>query len=100
MKTPDLRLKPCQINTRDSAMPRYYFNVYNDEITIDEEGSECADSVAARQHAIMSAREIACENIRATGGFCRADHIVIMDKDKNEIARVQFGDAITVRDEG
>ncbi|MDB5692549.1 MAG: hypothetical protein JWO81_1612 [Alphaproteobacteria bacterium] len=37
-------------------MPLYYFNVHNDDVTLDDEGAELADDHAARAHAIADTR--------------------------------------------
>ncbi len=44
-------------------MPRYFFHLYDDMVSIDEEGSELPDVAAARQKALQNARAIACQEV-------------------------------------
>ena len=39
-------------------MPRYFFNLYNDETSTDEEGKECADLEAAAAHGMSETRDM------------------------------------------
>jgi hypothetical protein len=77
-------------------MPLYYFHVFNDDITIDEEGRECADMDEARTHAIEGARELACESIKQ--GHLNLDHRIeiVNDAGAREMT-VTFREAFTVR---
>jgi hypothetical protein len=43
------------------AVSRFFFHLYNDEISLDEEGRELADIGAARDCAIKDARDMAAE---------------------------------------
>jgi hypothetical protein len=42
-------------------MPRYYFNIYNDDVTLDEEGAELIDAHTAHAHAIHAAQALAAD---------------------------------------
>jgi hypothetical protein len=53
-------------------MPHYYFNIYNDETTLDEEGRELPDLAAARELALDSARDLVCESVHK--GHLNLDH--------------------------
>jgi hypothetical protein len=49
-----------------TAMPRFYFDILDDEGTIpDYEGNECPNLGAARQEAEASARDLLTDDIRA-----------------------------------
>lgn len=76
-------------------MPRYYFNVRDDDTTVDSEGMEFFDSHAAIAFAYKAAREIAVET--AVRGRLVTDHrIEIVDADRQLIDTVTFGEAIGV----
>ena len=44
-------------------VPRFFFHLYDDVVSIDEEGSELPDIAAVRQKAIKNARSIACQEV-------------------------------------
>jgi hypothetical protein len=78
-------------------MPLYYFHVYNDDITLDDEGAELADEHAALARAIKEARVLAAETVR--NGHLTTDHrIEVVDADQNPIGTVTFGEAVEIRD--
>ena len=78
-------------------MPRYYFHVYNDDVTLDDEGAELADERAARAHAIKEARVLAAETVRH-GHLTPDDRIEIVDADQNPVGTVRFGEAVEIRE--
>jgi len=76
-------------------MPRYFFDLYNDDIAIDEEGRECADLKAARACATWEARNIAAEQV--TGGRLVTSHrIDILDAARRLVGSVSFGEAVAI----
>ena len=76
-------------------MPRYFFHVFNDEITLDEEGTELDGLDAARAFAIANARSLACESIH--NGHLNLDHrIEIADETDARRMTVTFREAFTV----
>jgi hypothetical protein len=76
-------------------MPRYFFHVFNDEITIDEEGAELADLDAAREFAIESLRSLACDSVKQ--GHLNLDHrIEIADETDARRMTVTFREAFTI----
>lgn len=77
-------------------MARFYFDIYNDDVTIDEEGIECADAVSARARAISEARILACDTIRHKGALNLEHRIVILDAAREPVAIVRFGDAVEI----
>lgn len=77
-------------------MPLYYFNIYNDDVTLDEEGAELADIHAAQAHAVTAARSLAAETVRH-GHLTQADYIEIVDRDQNSMGKVRFGEAVDIR---
>jgi hypothetical protein len=77
-------------------MPLYFFNVYNDAITLDDEGAELADGQAARAHAVKSARHLAAECV--THGYLTASHrIEVEDEHRTVIDTVRFDEAVDLR---
>jgi hypothetical protein len=77
-------------------MPRYFFNVYNDAVTMDDEGAELADPRAARAHAVKSARSIAAEGV-LQGHLTASHRIDIEDETRTPIDTVRFDEAIELR---
>lgn len=77
-------------------MSRYYFNLYNDELTIDEEGREFADEHAARAHAVKEARVMAADSV-SRGHFTASDRIEIMDEERRVVSNVRFDEAVELR---
>ena len=77
-------------------MPRYYFDVYNDDVTLDEEGAEFADGYAARDHAIKEARVLAADSV-LRGHLIANHHIEIVDSNRISLGTVRFGEAVDIR---
>jgi hypothetical protein len=76
-------------------MKRYYFNIYNDDITLDDEGALLADAHAARAHAVKSVRSLAAETV-LLGHFVGNHRIEFVDSDQNIIGEVRFDEAVVV----
>jgi len=77
-------------------MPLYYFNVYNDDVTIDPEGAELADPHAARAYAVKAARALASETV-LHGHLVGSHRIEIVDAHQKPVDIVRFGDAVDIR---
>ena len=76
-------------------MPRFFFHVFNHEITLDEEGTELPDLDAARAFAIESARSLVCESVKK--GQLNLDHrIEIADESDARRMTVTFREAFTI----
>jgi hypothetical protein len=76
-------------------VPRFFFHIFDDTVSMDEEGQDAADASAARAIAMRGARELACEQIR--NGYLNLDHyILVSDQDGREVARVRFRGAFAV----
>lgn len=76
-------------------MPRYFFHVFNDVITLDKEGAELADLAAAREYAVESARALVCESVKH--GHLNLDHrIEIADEADARKMTVTFREAFTI----
>ena len=77
-------------------MPRYFFHVCNDDLTIDEEGCEQPDLATAREWAIENARSLVCESVRK-GHLNLDDRIEIADDSGGRLMTVTFREAFTVQ---
>lgn len=76
-------------------MPRYYLHVFNDEITLDEEGLELPDLEAARQEALESARSLVCDAVHK--GYLNLDHrIEIETEGRKHLLTLTFREAFTI----
>ncbi len=77
------------------SMPQFYFNIYNSEVTIDEEGQELPDVEAARRVAIRSAREVMCDGVR-DGEVTLSHWIDIEDDQRAPILTLTFGEILKI----
>jgi hypothetical protein len=79
-----------------AQVARYYFNLYDDLVSIDDEGKEFPDLDAARGNALREAREMACAQVVA--GHVNFRHrIEIADEAGEVLETVHFGDAVQVQ---
>jgi hypothetical protein len=78
-------------------MPRYYFHLYNDLTSSDEEGQEFPDLEAAREHAISQVRAVAADEV-LKGKLTLSHRIVVADENGSVVATVRYADAVAVRD--
>ena len=76
-------------------MPHFFFHVFNDEISIDEEGSEHPSLDSAREHALVAARSLVCESV--TKGYLNLDHrIEITDESDARVMTVTYRESFTI----
>lgn len=76
-------------------MERYFFHLFDDIETHDEEGMELADLAAARRQALSSAREMMCDQMRS--GHLNLHHrIEVEDEGGAPVLTVTFASAIDV----
>lgn len=78
-------------------MPRYYFHLYNDVISMDEEGVDLPDLEAARANGIKEARAMMLETV-AEGRINFSHRIDIADESGAVVDSVTFGEAVEVED--
>jgi hypothetical protein len=77
-------------------VPLYFFNIYNDVVTLDDEGADLVDDNAARAHAVKAARSLAAETVMQ--GHLAAHHYVeVVDGDRQPVATVRFDEAVDLR---
>jgi uncharacterized protein DUF6894 len=78
-------------------MPRYYFHIRNDDdIALDEEGSDLPDLNAASRQALASAGELLANAIKE-GKEPVAESIVIADANGQELLSVPLKQALPSR---
>jgi hypothetical protein len=78
--------------TRCLGMPRYYFHLYNDVVTTDDEGVELSDLAAAREHAIEEARVMVCESVKK--GHVNLEHrVTVTDETGANVLAITFREA-------
>jgi len=77
-------------------MTRFYFNIYNYDVTPDDERAELADAHAAHAYAIKAARSLAAEMV-SNGRLGLKHRIEIEDEAHAVVGTVTFADAVEVR---
>ena len=77
-------------------MPRFYFHLFNDMVSMDEEGLEFADAPMAMQKAVSVAREMAADSVRS-GHLVLSHRIDVADDSGAAVGTVRFGDVVDVR---
>jgi hypothetical protein len=75
-------------------MPRYHFDLYNDETVLDDEGRELPNLEAARVTAVREAREMMADSV--TRGTINLAHRIDVRDGTGVIATVVFADAVNV----
>ena len=78
-------------------MPRYFFNVYDDIIAEDEEGSELPNLAAARLTALKGARDLISEQVRR-GYFVLSHWIDVVDEQGEKVLTVTFREAVDIKE--
>jgi hypothetical protein len=80
-----------------TAVPLYYFNVYNDDVTMDDEGAELADAEAARAYAVKAVRALAADTV-LHGHFTASHRIEFVDGEREPVGTVRFDEAVEIRE--
>jgi hypothetical protein len=78
-------------------MQRYFFNLYNDVVTLDEEGQDLASADVAHDLAIGKIRDIVKEG-PASGPIALAHRIEIVDEFGRILRTVSFAEAVKAED--
>lgn len=76
-------------------MALYFFNVYNSEVTIDEEGHDLPDTEAAREVAIRSARALICDHV-LDGEITLSHRIEVVDEGDQPVFTLTYGEAVRI----
>ena len=78
-------------------MPRYFFNVRDRYgFTPDLEGVDLADTATAREHALVGARSLICDDV-AAGILDLAGSITVVDEGGKVVTRVRFDQTVLGR---
>jgi hypothetical protein len=77
-------------------MPRFFFHLYNDMITTDEEGRELADVATARAVAVDEVRAVMTDEV-LKGRLTLSHRIVVADESGHVVATVRYADAVDVK---
>lgn len=77
-------------------MPVYYFNLFNDEVTLDETGVELSSEEDARAHAIQEARAMAASAV-LEGRLTGSHRIEYVDESRRSVGAVRFDEAVEIR---
>lgn len=82
--------------TEIPRVPLYFFHLYNDAVTMDDEGIELADDEAARAHAVKEARAMAAASVNQ--GHLTASHrIEFVDEKRRPVGSIRFDEAVDIR---
>jgi uncharacterized RmlC-like cupin family protein len=76
-------------------MPRYFFSLFDDIDTLDDEGLEIPDREAAETAGLTYARAIAAEQV-GRGRLTLSHRIEVADATGAVLKTIRFGDAVEV----
>jgi hypothetical protein len=77
-------------------MARYFFHIFNDEITRDEEGTDLADDIAAIERAKREAQNLASVSVQEHAHLILHHRIDVTDETARLVGSVTFGDVINI----
>jgi hypothetical protein len=78
-------------------MRRYYFHLYNDETSLDEEGTVLPNEAVALQKAADQARAMAAQSV--SDGHLVLHHRIDVVEDKGEkVGTVRFGNVVEIQE--
>jgi hypothetical protein len=77
------------------TVKQFYFHLYNDVTTLDDEGRSLPDDKSARDQATRDAREMAAESVR-DGHLNLAHYIEVTGDDRRPLFRVTFGEVVEI----
>jgi len=77
-------------------VPRFYFHVFDDTVSMDEAGQVAADLQEARAIAVDGARDLVCEQVHR-GYLNLENYIVVADEQGLELSRIEFREAFQIR---
>jgi hypothetical protein len=76
-------------------MPRFFFDLHDDSLILDEQGVELPDMAAAHAQAVKGARELMCAEV-GLGTLDLSHRIEVRTQDGAQTATINFGDVLTV----
>ena len=77
-------------------MPKFFFNLRNKLSVEDREGKDLADAAAAREQAVLHARDIMSEEVK-DGRLVLTDQIDVLDECRDPVLTLVFRDAIEIK---
>ena len=79
-------------------MPRYFFHLFNDETSLDDEGQVLPNDAVALQRGAEHARHMAADSV--SKGHLVLDHrIEIESEDGTKVGTVYFRDVVKIKDQ-
>ena len=75
-------------------MPRFFFHIEDGDRFPDAEGAVLSDATAARQVALVGAREIMAEDLKQGKGLSLNDRIEVQDESGRIVVIVTFREAV------
>jgi hypothetical protein len=78
-------------------MSLFYFHIFNDEVTLDDEGIDLPDSSAAMARAVIETRVLAAESVRSHGHLILHHRVEVEDDKHEKIGTVRFSDVVSVQ---
>lgn len=74
-------------------MPRYYFNIFDDALSIDRQGAYLANECAARAHAVRTVRRLSAElaQDRPSAGHYFVEYV---DAAQKKLGAVRFDEDV------
>jgi hypothetical protein len=76
-------------------VPRFYFDLHNDEDVLDREGKELSGLDEARKVAVAEAREMICASVE--NGKIDLNHFIeVRDEAGKTVHRLHFGQAVRI----
>jgi hypothetical protein len=80
-------------------MPRYFFDLYNDIVALDEEGVVLPNAEAAQDRGLVEAREMIRASVEEHNRIDLGHRVQIREEGGDIVAEVKFEDAVQfVRD--
>jgi hypothetical protein len=78
-------------------MRRYYFHLYNDETSLDQEGTELPNEAVALQKAADQARNMAAQSVKE-GHLVLHHRIDVVDDRGGKVGTVHFGNVVEIQE--
>ena len=78
-------------------MHRYYFHLYNDETSIDEEGTELSSDAVALEKAADQARHMAAQSVMQ-GHLVLHHRIDVVDDEERKVGTVHFANVVQIQE--
>jgi hypothetical protein len=78
-------------------MRRYYFHLYNDETSLDEEGTVLPNEAVALQKAADQARAMAAQSV-SDGHLVLHHRIDVVDDKGEKVGTVRFGNVVEIQE--